>query len=92
VFTAGLKSRPFKAKAKASAKAKAKAKAKASASARTGARYAREKQVPRCARDDSQKSKRKRKNNSRFPAGMTERKAKATTKQRQKTTVDFRSG
>jgi hypothetical protein len=41
--TAGLKSRPFNATAKAKA--------------RTGARSAREKQVPRCARNDSQKGK-----------------------------------
>jgi hypothetical protein len=31
--------------------------------ARTGARFAREKQVPRCARNDSQKSKSKSKSN-----------------------------
>jgi hypothetical protein len=41
---------------------------------------AREKQVPRCARNDSQKGKCKSngKCRSRFPSGMTEREARAT--------------
>jgi hypothetical protein len=58
--------------------------------ARTGARFASEKQVLRCAQNDSQKSNGKDKSNgnsnsnskgrSRFPSGMTTRKAKARAK------------
>jgi hypothetical protein len=42
----------------------------------TGARYASEKRVLRCAQNDNQKGKCR----SRFPSGMTERKAKAKAK------------
>ncbi len=55
---------------------------------RAGARFAREKQVPRCARNDSQKgkgndkgkgnSKGKGNNKRRLPAGMTNKRATAT--------------
>jgi hypothetical protein len=40
-------------------------------------RTLRKKQVPLCVRNDSQKSKIKGKRRSRFPEGMTERKARA---------------
>jgi hypothetical protein len=48
---------------------------------RTDARFASEKQVPRCAQNDRQKSKDNCNCISRFPEGMTERKATIRTRE-----------